>query len=140
MDGSTLVALGPPFAVDDRAAFEGWFDTPNHKVAVWTMEWEKFVEISVPTTRAEVRIWANDPSEPDDLYIGVGPVLDRSFIQDPPGSSHSCISVRIAGATQRSSMPRSIGSGARTDVIRAAARTRGQSQEISSSIVSRMTS
>ena len=84
MDGSTSLALGPAFDVDDRPAFEGWLDTPGDRIAVWTMEWEKLVEMNVPTTRAEVRIWANDPSEPDDLYIGVGPpIADRSSIQNP---------------------------------------------------------
>ena len=56
MDGSTSLALGPAFDVDDRPAFEGWLDTPGHRIAVWTMEWEKLVEMSVPTGPAEVRI------------------------------------------------------------------------------------
>ena len=47
-------------------------DTPRRKVAVWTVEWKKLLETRVPTTRTRIRVWINHPTEPDDVYVGVG--------------------------------------------------------------------
>ena len=101
MDGSTSIALGPAFDVDDRAAFEGRLDTPNHRVAVWTMEWEKLVEMSVPTARAEVRygrttrpsrMTSTSALERRSLIAGVpGPTLGRAKLQ------HYCAPLGLHG-------------------------------------------
>jgi hypothetical protein len=71
-DGETEVALGRPLNTNRRPAFDGFLDTPSRKVAVWTIEWDKVLATSVPTTRTRIRIWTNHPTEPDDVHIGVG--------------------------------------------------------------------
>jgi hypothetical protein len=72
IDGETRVALGKPIETNDRPAFDGYLDTPRRKVAVWTVEWKRLLETSVPTTRTRIRVWTNHPTEPDDVYVGVG--------------------------------------------------------------------
>jgi hypothetical protein len=76
-DGDTTITLGPSPAVpgDCRLAFAGFLDTPHHRVAVWTVEWEKLLEASVPTTRTKIQIWTNHVTEPDEVYIKVGEYL-----------------------------------------------------------------
>ena len=71
-DGETEVALGRPLNTNRRPAFDGFLETPNRKVVVWTNEWDKVLETSVPTSRTRIRIWTNHPTEPDDVHIGVG--------------------------------------------------------------------
>ena len=71
-DGETRITLGNPTKTSYRPAFDGFLDTPDCTVAVWTVPWEKMLEAKVPTTRTRLRIWTNHPSEPDDVYIGVG--------------------------------------------------------------------
>jgi hypothetical protein len=74
MDGETRITLGPPALVGggDGPVFDGFLDTPHHKVAVWTIEWEKVLEATVPTGRTRVRIWTNHASEPDKVHVGTG--------------------------------------------------------------------
>jgi hypothetical protein len=74
VDRATRITLGPSPAVaaDCRLAFDGFLDTPHHRVAVWTVEWEKLLEARVPTARTRIRIWTNHVTEPDDVYIKVG--------------------------------------------------------------------
>ncbi len=72
LDGETKVTLGHPRRNNGRPAFDGYLDTPHRQVAVWTVEWVKLLETSVPTARTQIRIWTNHPTEPDDIYIGVG--------------------------------------------------------------------
>jgi hypothetical protein len=72
LDGETKITLGPPPKTKDRPAFDGFLDTPRRKVGVWTVEWEKLLETSVPTTRTRIRVWTNHPTEPDDVHVGVG--------------------------------------------------------------------
>ena len=72
MNGETKITIGEPLATDDRPAFDGFLDTPRRKVAVWTVECQQLLEMSVPTTRTKIRVWTNDPLEPDEIYVGVG--------------------------------------------------------------------
>jgi hypothetical protein len=71
-DGETEVVLGRPLNTKRRPAFDGFLETPGRKVVVWTNEWDKVLETSVPTARTRIRIWTNHPTEPDDVHIGVG--------------------------------------------------------------------
>lgn len=71
-DGETEVTLGRPLNTNRRPAFDGFLETPGRKVAVWTIEWDKVLETTVPTARTRIRIWTNHPTEPDDVHIGVG--------------------------------------------------------------------
>jgi hypothetical protein len=71
-DGETKVTFGRPINPKDRPVFDGFLYTPHRKVAVWTVPWDKVLETGAPTTRTRILIWTNHPTEPDDVYIGVG--------------------------------------------------------------------
>ena len=71
-DGETRVTLGQPLKTDERPSFDGFLDTPHHRVAAWTVEWEEVLGTRVPTTRTRIRIWTNRQREPDDVYVGIG--------------------------------------------------------------------
>jgi hypothetical protein len=73
-DGKTTITIGTPAEAKDGygPTFDGFLDTPHHKVAVWTVEWEKLLEASVPTGRTRIRIWTNHASWPDKIHIGLG--------------------------------------------------------------------
>ena len=72
-DGETQVFLGPASELDPGKppAFDGMIETPNRKVVVSTVEHETVLETRVPGTRTHVRIWVDDPREPDNVIIGV---------------------------------------------------------------------
>jgi hypothetical protein len=72
LDGETKVTLGrsaPKWwssgvrRISRYAASQG--GRMDHRV-------DKLLEASVPTTRTRIRVWTNHPTEPDDIYIGVG--------------------------------------------------------------------
>ena len=70
-DGETRITLtDEPSQADDSApAYDGEIATPDHKLAVCTVLLETVVEIGVPSTTARVRVWTNDPSEPDQILV-----------------------------------------------------------------------
>ncbi len=72
VDGETNIALGPPPQTSSRPAFTGSIETPHGYVAVWTVEWKKLLEMRVPTARTKIRIWTNHPTEPNEVFIGIG--------------------------------------------------------------------
>ena len=71
-DGETKVSLGPCKDMDGAPEFSAVLDTPNRKVAVWTIEWQKLLTASVPTERTKISIWRNHPRWPTEVYIGIG--------------------------------------------------------------------
>jgi hypothetical protein len=71
-DGETSITLGPAPKANNHPAFAGFLDTPNHRVAVWTIEWKKLLEAKVPTSRTKIRIWTNHPTDPTEVFIGIG--------------------------------------------------------------------
>lgn len=73
-DGETLVLLGPAAELDpgEPPAFDGMLDTPNRAVVVSTVERDIVLETSVPDTRTRVRIWVDEPVEPDKVIVGLG--------------------------------------------------------------------
>jgi hypothetical protein len=73
MDGETEVTLGASAEVDPGGivAFDGLLDTSNRAVVVSTIEGETVLRANVTGARTRVRIWTNDPSEPDEVVIGL---------------------------------------------------------------------
>jgi hypothetical protein len=73
-DGETRITIASSANVKPGTSpmFEGFLKTPHHKVAVWTVEWEKLLEANVPMNRTRIRIWTNRGSEPDKIDIGLG--------------------------------------------------------------------
>lgn len=72
-DGETDIFLGTCSSVDpgERPIFEGQLSTPSRRIAVKTVLGATLVEASVSGTTTTVRIWANDPKEPDKIIVGI---------------------------------------------------------------------
>ena len=72
-DGETEITLGNCSSVDTgkQPQFEGLLRTPNRKLAVRTVHGVTLLEMPVPTTETRLRVWVNDPSEPDRIAVGV---------------------------------------------------------------------
>lgn len=72
-DGETDITLGPCDEVDtgERSAFEWSLQTPNRRLVVRTIHGNTLLEMAVPKTETALRIWVNDPSEPDRVAIGI---------------------------------------------------------------------
>jgi hypothetical protein len=51
--------------------FEGRLETPSRRIAVRTIFGATLLEVVVPSTDTQLRIWANDPTEPTELTIGI---------------------------------------------------------------------
>ena len=74
VDDETEFTLGETQDVDpgDPPAFHGKLKTPNCRVVLHTAEAETILQATVPRRETVVRIWVNDPSEPDQVIVGVG--------------------------------------------------------------------
>ena len=72
-DGDTRVTLEENDGSSCRGvpAFDGVLDTPDRKIAVCSVLDDVIFELPVPAERTRVRIWANDASEPSEIYIVV---------------------------------------------------------------------
>jgi hypothetical protein len=72
-DADTEITLGPCDKVDtgERPAFEGALQTPNRKLVARTVYGVTLLEMPVPTTETRLRVWVNDPSEPDRIAVGI---------------------------------------------------------------------
>lgn len=72
-DGKTEVVLAPmsELNIQDKLEFEGTLRTPSRKVVVRTVHGETLLELSVRGVETALKIWANDPSEPDRITVGV---------------------------------------------------------------------
>ena len=73
-DGETLVLLGRATELDpgEPPASHGMLATPNRAVVVSTVERHTVLETSVPDTKTRVRIWVDEPVEPDKVVVGLG--------------------------------------------------------------------
>jgi hypothetical protein len=73
-DTATDIRLGDLTLAPDGAAiaaFDGRLATPSRKIAVRTLLGATLIEVTVPTTDTHIRIWANSPTEPTELTIGI---------------------------------------------------------------------
>jgi len=73
VDGETEFTLGSTREVDpgDRPAFQGMLKTPGRKIAVRSVLGQTMLEAPVPQDQTKIRIWVNDPKEPDRVIVGI---------------------------------------------------------------------
>lgn len=71
IDGETTITLAD--STDGirvgELYFEGVILTPGHEVSVCTSANEKLLTLPILATHARIRVFANDPSEPDEIVI-----------------------------------------------------------------------
>lgn len=75
-DGDTSISLsdeGTPGDIGSDPVFEGFVETPSKVLSVCSVLDEVFLELPVPAERTRLRIWANDPVEPDVIAITIVP-------------------------------------------------------------------
>jgi hypothetical protein len=74
IDGETEFTLGETHDVDPGTypAFHGKLKTPNYQIVLHTAEAETILQATVPRRETIVRIWVNDPRQPDRVIVGVG--------------------------------------------------------------------
>jgi hypothetical protein len=72
-DGETEFRLGAVSEVDpgNRPVFQGALETPTRKVSLRTVLGHTILEMPVAGKRTMVRVWANNPKEPDKIIVGV---------------------------------------------------------------------
>jgi hypothetical protein len=72
-DGLTRISLGSAAELDhgDQLVFEGKIDTPTQKVCVRSVLGVRWLELAVSERQTAVRVWVNDPREPDQIVIGI---------------------------------------------------------------------
>lgn len=73
-DGQTEITLASLAEVDqdEKPSYEGMLRTPKHRVVVRSVLGQQLLELSVAHELTRIKIWANDPSEPDRVVVGVG--------------------------------------------------------------------
>jgi hypothetical protein len=74
MDGETEIRLGPAheFSATGAPVFDGVLKTPTRELLVSTVEYETLLSEMVPSQTTRIRIWTNEPVEPDQIAIGWG--------------------------------------------------------------------
>ena len=72
-DSETEIALGYCCNVDpgEQPVFDGILRTPSRKLTVRTVLGVTLLEMLVPATETRLRIWVNDPTEPDRISVGI---------------------------------------------------------------------
>lgn len=73
-DGETRVTLGVAdlVAPSGAPAFDAVIKTPSRRVAIVTAHLETLMVAKVSGDLTRIRIWENDPVEPDDIIIALG--------------------------------------------------------------------
>ena len=73
IDGETNITLGLTDEVNPgrEPDFACALETPRRKIAIQTAEDEIILEVGVERNVSAVSVWVNDPSEPDDVIVGV---------------------------------------------------------------------
>lgn len=74
-DGDTEVTLSDSMSeVSARGvpAFDGTIETPSRRLVLQSADLEVFLEMKTTGLRSRVRVWSNDPREPDQIAIVVG--------------------------------------------------------------------
>jgi hypothetical protein len=74
-DGQTRLLLGDAHVVDpgDPPLGDCAISTPSRHLTVQTAQGTIIISTPVPETTTVVRIWANHPTEPDELVFGLVP-------------------------------------------------------------------
>lgn len=72
-DGETEIVLGDCSDVDtgEQPFFDGVLRTPSRKLVVRTVLGVTLLEMPVSKTETRLKIWANDPAEPDRIAVGI---------------------------------------------------------------------
>ncbi len=72
-DGLTEISLEKSGASDLRTkpSFDGFIETPRHKIAVCTVLRKAILEEFVSGQSTRVRVWVNDSHEPDKIVVAV---------------------------------------------------------------------
>jgi hypothetical protein len=69
------VSLGecPIPELDGELAFDGVLETPSGMIGVFSAHDEQLLGLRIGRERARVRIWTNDPTEPDRIHVVASP-------------------------------------------------------------------
>jgi hypothetical protein len=72
-DGATEITVGIGSMVNPggRPAFDGSITTPNQCLSVCTVLRAAILKVTVAGAETRVRVWVNDPNEPDRVIVGV---------------------------------------------------------------------
>ena len=72
-DGETELTLAPLSAVDrsDTPIYQGVLATPTRRVAIRSVLGQRLLELPVTQDRTSIKVWVNDPTEPDKVVVGV---------------------------------------------------------------------
>jgi hypothetical protein len=73
-DGDTQFVLGDTRDVDPggQPIFQGTLKTPGHRIALRSVIGLMILETPVPHDETTIRVWVNDPNEPDQVIVGIG--------------------------------------------------------------------
>jgi hypothetical protein len=73
-DGETEFTLATLAELDrkDEPAFEGMLKTPKHHVVIRTVLGQQVLTIPFNQELTKIKVWINDPNEPDTVVVGVG--------------------------------------------------------------------
>lgn len=72
MDGETTIRLDTRYASPEGIlVFDNTLDTPGKRVAVITSSMDEILSMEVSQSRSHVRVWVNDPREPDLILVEV---------------------------------------------------------------------
>jgi hypothetical protein len=70
MNGETVIRLATTFeTIVGNLAFDGYLETPGLQVEVSDSGATTLLSMRVRSARTHVRVWVNDPSEPDVILI-----------------------------------------------------------------------
>jgi hypothetical protein len=74
VDGETEFMFGEAREVDPggHPVFHGKLKTPTRRLALRSVIGQTILEAPVPGPETVVTVWANDPSEPDRVIVGIG--------------------------------------------------------------------
>jgi hypothetical protein len=73
VDGETEFVLGASSEVNpgEPPTFEGKISTPSRRLEISSMLGDSILTTPVPQYETMVRIWVNDPKEPDRVIVGI---------------------------------------------------------------------
>jgi hypothetical protein len=74
VDGDSEFILGETRDVDpgDQPIFQGTLKTPSLRIALRSVVDQTILEMPVPQNETMIRVWVNDPNEPNRVIVGIG--------------------------------------------------------------------